>query len=341
MDGKKRKTKTRGNGTGSAYKRGDTWTAQVVIGWKNGSPVKRRKGGFKTKRDAINYCPVLLEGNPDRKKPQQLVWYWDQYRENEYARLSKSQQTSYKIAWNKLKSLHYRYITGITIQDLRDAVADACPTYWTAKDCRDLLANLYNIAAVDGIVDRKIPSFIVLPDHEETEREPFTPEEQKALWELYESGDMDAAIPLLMIYTGAMPGEVRDIKLENIDLQNHTITGVGLKTKTRKKSPIILSDTIIPVVVSLMEHATPRGYLWKRVKMEWYEHYYAALEKAGCRKLSPYSCRHTTATALAITENIAPRTVQKIMRWSSPEMLKVYAHPDMDHLVTAVNSIKK
>ena len=138
-----------------------------------------------------------------------------------------------------------------------------------------------------------------------------------------------------------MPGEVRDIKVENIDLENHMITGVGLKTKVRKKSPIILSDTIIPVVESLIEHATPKGYFWKRVKPEWYKHYYAALEKAGCRKLSPYSCRHTTATCLAIDQNIAPRTVQKIMRWSSPDMLKVYAHPDIDHLVDAVNKIQK
>ena len=233
------KPKSRGNGQGSAYKRGNTWTAQVVVGWKDGNPIKRTKGGFATKRDAINYCPTLLN-NPDTKKQKKLIDYWDYYAENEYPRLSDSKQTSYKIAWNKLKSLHYRYITGITIADLQDAVNSSCKTYWTAKDCRDLLSNLYNIAAVDMIVDRKVPSFIVLPDHEETEREPFNADEQKALWKLYESGDMDAAIPLFMIYTGAMPGEVRDIKVENIDIPNHIITGVGLKTKVRKKSPIIL-----------------------------------------------------------------------------------------------------
>ena len=332
--------KRRGNGTGTAYKRGDTWTAQVVIGWKNGSPVKRTKGGFKSKRDAINYCPTLLGENGSKTRPKKLVDIWDYYTDNEYSRLSDSQQCSYKIAWKKLSPIHYINIEQLSIMDLQNAINASCKTYWTAKDCRDLLTNLYKIASLDGTVSKDVPSFIVLPAHEETEREPFTEEEQKSLWKLYESGDMDAAIPILMIYTGAMPGEVRDIKVENIDLQNHMITGVGLKTKTRKQSPIILSDTIIPVVESLIENATPKGYLWKRVKMEWYDRYYSALEKAGCRKLSPYSCRHTTATALAINKNIAPRTVQKIMRWSSPEMLKVYAHPDMDHLIEAVNSIK-
>ena len=334
------KRKSRGNGQGTAYKRGNTWTAQVVVGWKNGCPIKRTKGGFTSKRDAINYCPILMGENGSKNRPKKLVDIWDYYVENEFSRLSDSQQCSYRIAWKKLHPIHYIYIDQLSIMDLQNAVNSACKTYWTAKDCRDLLANLYRIASLDGTVSKEIPSFIVLPPREETEREPFTAEEQKALWALYESGDMDAAIPLLMIYTGAMPGEVRDIKVENIDLAGHVITGVGLKTKTRKKSPIILSDTIIPVVESLIEHATPKGYLWKRVKMEWYARYYSALEKAGCRRLSPYSCRHTTATALAINQNIAPRTVQKIMRWSSPEMLKVYAHPDLEHLIEAVNSIK-
>ena len=335
------KPKTRGNGQGTAYKRGNTWTAQIVIGWKGQIPIKKTKGGFTTKKDAINYCATLRTQTKPVKKPLQLIKYWQHYQEHEYQSLSKSQQCSYRIAWNKLKKLHYRDIDTITVIDLRDTISEVCPTYWTAKDCKDLLSNLFYLAAGDGVVDRGLPSYIQLPEREITEREPFTREEQEALWKLYESGDMDAAIPLLMIYTGAMPGEVRNTKVENIDLENRVITGVGLKTKTRKTSPIVLSDTIIPVVEALISHATPKGYLWKRMKKEWYDAYYAALEKAGCRKLTPYSCRHTTATALAINENIAPQTVRRIMRWANTNMMNVYTHPDMDHLFDAVNSMKK
>ena len=55
----------RPNGSGTAYKRGKTWTASVTIAWEQGNvegklkPVKRTKGGFKTKRDALEYCQVL------------------------------------------------------------------------------------------------------------------------------------------------------------------------------------------------------------------------------------------------------------------------------------------
>lgn len=335
------KPKSRGNGQGSVYKRGKTWVAQVVIGWNGASPVKRRKGGFEAKRDAINYLSTLREQIDPIKKPLKLIDYWNQYQKNDFLLLSKSKQTSYRVAWKKLTPLYYRTINKISVQELRDTVNQSCPTHYTAKDCRDLLTNIYRVAAADGCADRELPSYIILPDLDESERVPFTVDEQVALWKLYESGDMDAAIPLLMIYTGAMPGEVRDTKVENIDLENHRITGVGLKTRTRKASPIILSDTIIPVVESLIANAQPSGFLWKRIKKEWYDRYYAALEKAGCRKLTPYSCRHTTATALAINENIAPTTVQKIMRWSSLNMLNTYAHPGISDLVEAANTIKK
>lgn len=335
------KPKRRGNGQGTAYKRGNTWEAQIVVDWHGNTPVKRRKGGFKTKKDAIDYCSTMRNQVDPPKKPKTLAQYYEQYQQNDMMLLSKSKQTCYRVAWKKLSSIHHRTIGNITVQDLRDAVAAECKTHYTAKDARDLLTNLYKLAAIDGMANKDLPSFIILPNDEGKDRKAFTQEEQAALWKLYESGDMDAAIPLLMIYTGAMPGEVRSMKVENINLEAHTITGVGLKTKTRKDNPIVLSDTIIPVIESLIDHARPNGYLWKRLKQDWYDHYYAALAKAGCRRLEPYSCRHTTATALAVTENIAPVTVQKIMRWSSLGMLSNYAHPDINDLVTAVNTMKK
>jgi integrase len=77
------------------------------------------------------------------------------------------------------------------------------------------------------------------------------------------------------------------------------------------------------------------------VEKEWYDNYHAVLKDAGCRDLPPYSCRHTTATALAVDKRIAPQTVTKIMRWSSSKMLDRYAHPDQKDALAAVNKIKK
>ena len=345
------KTKSRGNGQGTAYqrKKGGTWTAEVTIGWrlptdenKNPIPIKRTKGGFKKKSDALAYCPILLAGG-EKKKTQapRLFEYWDTYEKGEYTKLSKSKQSAYRTAWKKLKPLHDLRVDNITVDFLRKTVTDACPTFDPAKDCKSVLTNLFSLAAADRFADKDLPSFIVLPKHEEKERQPFTDLEQAALWKLYESGDKRAAIPLLMIYTGMMPGEAQGLRVEHIDLVQRVIINAGIKTKVRKATPIVISANILPLVEDLVAKAQPSGYIWKRNEDEWYEAYYGALESAGCRRLTPYSCRHTTATALAITEGVAPQTIKRVMRWSTTKMLDRYAHPEMSDALSAVDSIKK
>ena len=89
----------------------------------------------------------------------------------------------------------------------------------------------------------------------------------------------------------------------------------------------------------LIAHARPSGRLFGTSEDKWREDYYGALEAAKCRRLQPYSCRHTTATALTINKQIAPQTVQKVMRWSSTKMLDRYAHPDTKDAQAAVDSL--
>ena len=258
-----------------------------------------------------------------------------------YKALSASKQQAYRTAWKKLESIQHVPIDQLTVSDLQQVVSEKCSSYYTTRDVRALLISLYRIAAAEGWVRQEIPTFIQLPALEETEQTPFSETEQANLWKLYEAGDLRAAAPLLMIYTGMMPGEAMALKVEQIELEGHRIHGAGMKTKVRKATDIVLAEAIIPLVQDLIDHAQPSGYIWKRVEKEWYDNYYAALQAAGCRKLTPYSCRHTTATALAITEGIAPQTVKKVMRWSTAKMLDRYAHPDQADTLAAVNQIKK
>lgn len=345
---KNRRTKSRGNGTGTAFKRGNTWTAQVVydrVVVAEDKPLKkltRSKGGFKTRDEALRYCPVLKNGPQKAALAPPLAHYWDTYKDGAYKALSASKQQAYRTAWtNRLESIKDTRIDQLTVSELQKLVDDKCNSYYTARDVRTLLISLFRIAAAEGYANDRIPTFIQLPALQETEQTPFSATEQAALWRIYESGDLRAAAPLLMIYTGMMPGEAMKLKVEQIDIPARRIRGAGMKTKVRKQTDIVLADDIVPLVQDLIDNAQPSGYIWKRVEKDWYDNYYDALKAAGCRKLSPYSCRHTTATALAVSENIAPQTVKKVMRWSTARMLDRYAHPDQNDALAAVNQIKK
>lgn len=343
---KKSRVKSRGNGTGTAFRRGSTWTAQVVydrVYVADDKPLKkltRSKGGFKTRDEALRYCPILKNGPQKEVLAPPLSHYWDTFKDGAYTALSISKQQAYRTAWNRMEKIRNTRVDQLTVSDLQQLITDKCKSYYTAKDCKTLLAKLFWIAAAEGYVNKDLPSFIQLPELEEEERTPFSDLEQKSLWKSYEAGDLRAAAPLLMIYTGMMPGEARALRVSHIDLKARTITGIGMKTKVRKKTPIVLSETIIPLVQDLIDHAGKDGRFWPSHKKEFYERYYAALDAAGCRPLSPYSCRHTTATALAIDKNIAPQTVRKVMRWSNTKMLDRYAHPDQSDALAAVDTLR-
>ena len=354
---KKRRTKSRGNGTGCAYF--DSvhryWVAQIVDGYrdlppfsldnpenrKQRIPIKKTKGGFKRREDALAYCTVLKNGHQKPELAPALSVYWETFKNGQYEALSASKQQAYRTAWKKLESIKDTRIDQLTVAGLQQLVSEKCSSYYTTRDVRTLLISLFKIAAAEGYVRQEIPTFIQLPALQETEQTPFSEVEQKALWKQYEKPDIRAAVPLLMIYTGMMPGEAMKLRADQIDIEGRRIHGAGLKTKVRKQTDIVLADTIVPLVQDLIDHAKPSGYIWKRDEKEWYENYHAVLKDAGCRDLPPYSCRHTTATALAVTKNIAPQTVKKVMRWSTARMLDRYAHPDQNDALAAVNTLKK
>jgi integrase len=346
---KRKAVKVRGNGMGCAYKRGRTWTACVTVDWisdtdpsKPKKPIRRTRGGFASKADAIAYCPVLLAGGVEKPaEAPRLSSYWKTYSEGPMLKISKGKQSAYKTAWKKLKPIHDVRVDVLTVDLLQKTISETCTTFDPAKDCKSLLSNLFEIAAAEKQVVRDLPSFITLPEHEPSEPISFNADEQKKIWQAYDNGDRRAAVHLLMIYTGMMPGELMNLKAENIHLDERIILRTGLKTKIRKRTPVVLADCILPVVEDLIEHAMPSGYIWARNEERWYANYHALLNENGCRDLPPYSCRHTTATALAVDKNVAPQTIKKIMRWSTVRMLDHYAHPDTSDALEGVNTMAK
>ena len=292
-----------------------------------------------TKKDALAYCPTLFAEQERKKEAPSVSFYWAAYRDGEMEKLSDSKRTAYRIAWEKMDSIKNKHIDALTVAELRELVNRKAPTFYPARDMKTLLSHLFKLAGADGYVNKDLPDYIILPKLNETEREPFTEEEQAALWRAYENGCKEAAIPLIMIYTGMMTGEMRRLTVDMIDYENRQIINIGIKTKVRRESAVYFPNIILPLLQEATEGKT--GRVWPCSEETFYQMYYDALAVAGCRKLSPYSCRHTTATALAITEGIAPQTIRKIMRWSTTKMLDRYAHPSDSDALAAIETFSK
>lgn len=340
---KKTRPRTRPNGTGTAYKRGSTWTAQVTVGIKRDpdtgrvQQVRRTKGGFKTKREALEFCQQLANA----AMPKKHVTFgdlWEQYEKTKYRQLSTSKQCSYRTALKRIGDMIYTRIDAVTIADLQGLVDGL--TFYCAQDIKSILRHMYRIAMMQGWTSRDLSEYIVLPPKNEHERTPFSDEEIRAIWRGYDGGDTWAGYILLMIYTGMMPGELLHCRKDMIHLDSHQIIGAGLKTAERKNRPIVIADFLMPVVQALIDYTGDAPLLCDTYKRAFYKKYYDCLDRCGCRRLTPYSCRHTTATACAVGAKIAPSVIQRIMRHAKLSTTQLYIHPDESAVLDAINTLR-
>ena len=341
---KKESRRSRANGTGSVYydSRSKKWIAQIVIGKTFTPDMKLRfaykRKSFAKKTDALKAVSSMT--TEDAKPSFTLSYYYNAFMNGKGNTLSHDKQVAYRIAYNRLKSLHSVQVKDLTIAGLQEVLQGVCGSYYPARDVRAVLNAIFKLAAADDrTINPALPSFLVLPKLQETQVEPFTEEEQLQLWFSYESGKGNAAIPLIMIYTGMMTGEMRKLTKDMIHLEEKEIIGAGLKTKERKKKAVLLPDDIIPVLEDVMLKAET-DLLFPYSENVFYNLYYEALKEAGItRHLTPYSCRHTTATVLAVHENVAPQTLQRVMRWKSTRMMDRYVTPSDQDARKAVNKI--
>ncbi len=334
------KPKTRANGTGTAYKRGRTWTVEVVLGYNPGTgrPVRKTKGGFSTKTAALSYALALKESKSKKHAPT-LSHYWDVWSESALPKLSGSKQTAYRIAWAKLEPLVNHTVDDLDIASLQQLIGEKAPTYYPARDIRTLLSHLFRLAIADGVVTIDLPYYLTLPALEEDEPTPFSEAELAAFWQHYEQGDTIIGYILLMVYTGMMPGELCLLQKSMIDWSHQEILGCGLKTKERKKKPIVLADFILPVLQDLCDQS-PDEKVLTMGRDKFYAEFHAALARCNARDLTPYACRHTTATALALGNQVAPSVIQRVMRHKRFETTQRYIHPDDKAALEAVNQLR-
>lgn len=333
-----RKQRKRGNGEGSVFRYRSGWRAQIVVGYKlvggKSRAVCRTKAGFKTKKEAIDYLAIMRAEKP-RTAPT-LHQLWEQYQEGKYRKLSASRQEKYRIAWPKLRDIQFCAIDMLTTADLQRVVNENAKTFYPARDMRDLLSLLFQIAMADQYVQVNLAEYIDLPVLEEKEQDAFTPKEITALWTDYAAGNWWTGYVLLMIYTGMMPGELMAMRKDAVDIDKHAIIGGGIKTEVRKKKPIILADEILPVITDLMER-TPGEKVIRINKDNFYDRYYETLSRAGVRRLVPYTCRHTAATVLADAA-VQPSVIQAIMRHASYTTTQRYIHEDISRELAAANA---
>lgn len=332
----------RGNGQATAYRVGKSWRVKVSIGKDaDGKLIRRTKSGFKTKKEALEYAPMLSSLEYVREKKHTLQSLWNIYEKGKYQNLSHDKQIHYDKAWERLKALHGAEIEIITVDDIQFVIDSETKTHYPAKDIKDLMSLLYQIAMARKYVTVNLSKYVEIPQENSKETAVFTPEEVKMLWQDYSEGNADTGLYLLMIYTAMMPGELLNLRVGDLNTDTMRITGIGLKTEKRKETPIIIPDILIDVVNNIKANKDENDKVFQFSECTFYDRFDAMKKRTGINKeLRPYSCRHTTGTTLGAA-NISAPIIKEIMRHAKITTTQKYIHLDQSVEQNTMNTVFK
>lgn len=306
------KSKTRGNGQGTAFKRGKSWTCRVVIGWKladdgHAIPQYRTRGGFSTKRDALAYIPELFKA-PKQEKKLTMQEVYDAWLPTHAGCVSKSTMDCYRAAWKYFKPLHYLTFSNIDLDDLQECVDDCPKGKRTKENMKALAGLLYKYALPRHQTDMNYAEFINTGNDAKGTRPAFT-RDQITLIRNQIGITPHAEDVFCLIYTGMRPTEL--FRLKRSELKDGVLYG-GIKTEAGKDRAIPIPPILKPIIDSKMSNNSE--YLFPKddgsqMSAKYFRdnYFYPVLAAAGIQPLPtsdkpayyvPYSCRHTFANLL-------------------------------------------
>lgn len=127
------------------------------------------------------------------------------------------------------------------------------------KDIKTLLHLLFDYAIENEIVEKNYArdTKIDVTPKIQTEHISFTDEEMNILW----SNKSDETVRMILIqcYSGMRPGELCDIKIENISLEENVMIG-GSKTEAGRNRRIPIHPVTMDLVKSFMKISTEKNF---------------------------------------------------------------------------------
>ena len=266
MNDRKQRVKSRGNGQGTAYKRGNSWTACVTVGWilpedpsKPKVPVRKTKGGFKTKKEAINYCPVLLKSTEGLNR-MTLQETWNAWSEMYADRVIPSTLGCYRAAYNYFAPLHGTYMDLITADDLQKCMDDCPAGHRTHQNMKCVAGLLWGYAFDHNAVLKDITGNLYIGKGSSVQRDPIDIAEVKAIYKSI--GQLRYAEYIYCLcFLGFRPGEMLELKknmlhyavipADDDNPERYVWYFVnGKKTPAGKDRIVIVPDQILEIVLS-------------------------------------------------------------------------------------------
>lgn len=260
------KTKNRGNGQGCAYRRPGqhTWTLEVVVGWKfpDGDPskpkrpVRKTKGGFASKKEALDYVEKLQHTGSKRVR-MTMEDIWQAWKKHYAPRVDEGTMQNYYYAYKHFAPLHGVYMDLISAKDLQSCM-DQCTSGKRTHENMRCVANLLWKYSIDtNVIDRNVASNLFTGHGVSVQRESLTPEEEAAVKSVI-GKERYAEYIYCLCWLGYRPGELLELRKDQLFCAPVTVGENtvdvwyfinGKKTDAGRDRVVVVPDEILPIIL--------------------------------------------------------------------------------------------
>ncbi len=336
------------NGYGSVFKlsgnRRKPWAVRITTGWDDNGKQKYEYLGYFASSPEAMIALADYNSNPYDLSAGKITFkeVFERLKKERFPKFSKSNQSGYTMAFNRSEPLHDLIFIDIRKSHMQAIIDNCDKSHGTKRKIKVLYNQMYKFAMENDLTHKDYSKFVELPrDNTASSRKPFTVEEIKVLWDHVDRLDF-IDTTLIMIYTGLRPGELVEIKNENIKLDERYFRG-GFKTEAGTNRVIPIHKKIHHLIEARMD--PNNEYLvtnHENKQMSYYVYYHERWKKIMEQlemKHRPHDCRHTFAT-LMDNAGANKLSIKRIMGHASKDITdKVYTHKDIEQLLIAIDTL--
>ena len=223
-----------------------------------------------------------------------------------FKKVSDSSIERYGNAYRKYcKSLYKMRFKDIRLTHLQGVIDDCGMAHPTRASIKTLFNVLFKYAMKNDIVEKDYAQYVDIGKREgKINRKPFTQEEIDKLFKHVNDIDYIDTV-LIMIYTGLRIGELLDIKIENVHLDERYMIG-GLKTEAGKNRVIPINKKIESFIRKYYEKNKDKEFLitnsfgrqmqYSNYRREKWDNIMEKMQFDNVHR--PHDCRHTFASLM-------------------------------------------
>lgn len=335
MAEKKKRNRKFGNGEGSIIrlggKRKRPYAIRFTVGWSEEGKQKYKYLSYHATKSEANAALRAYMVNPYNLEKQTLKTVFDAWFEK--AELKEGTAYNHTNSFKKLKYLHNKEISKITLKELEDTLANYKPT--VQKTIRKTLRNCFKYALKHDYVTKDITQLLDVEKHTNVkEINIFTVAEINNLWDNVGSSYYDD-IPLILLYTGLRISELFNLKTSEVDLENEVFNITDSKTKNGIRV-LPIHKKIVPLIKK--RHNPDNLYLIVNQNNNQVD-YTNFIKYHWKVNHTRHEARHTFVSYL--TKCVEDRiSIKQIVGHSKKDITDHYSHRTIDELSEAINRLE-